>query len=86
MAVGHAERRDASRILTGLETLRDAQGDHAHGFSGCGITGEGVDTGRVVRKSRHDPWLLSGQNADKRIGYRIEHRPSTSCTPAPMIP
>jgi len=30
MALCHAKRRDASRLLTGLETLRRAQGDHAH--------------------------------------------------------
>jgi len=38
MAVCPAERRDASRLLTGLKTRRWAQGDHAHGLSGCGIT------------------------------------------------
>jgi hypothetical protein len=36
MGVCHAERSEASRILTGLETLGWAHGDHAHGVSGSG--------------------------------------------------
>jgi hypothetical protein len=37
MAVCHAERREASRILTGLETLRSTQRDNAHNLSGFGM-------------------------------------------------
>jgi len=37
MAVGHAEHRDASRLLTGMETRRAAQGDITHGCAGFGI-------------------------------------------------
>jgi len=35
MAVHHAERSGASRLLTGMETRRGAQGDYAHGILGC---------------------------------------------------
>jgi len=42
MAVGHAERRDASRRLTGLKTLSWAQGDNTHGLSGCGMRSDRV--------------------------------------------